>query len=447
LRQQGFIFRLARYRVHLLAIAVAMLVMPLAAHATEVRAIGVAALSDGAVAVVIDATGAAAVSATALTGPNRLILDVPGVPYRAEALEGSGRGFVSAFRIGDDGARDGSGTRIVLDLDQPALADSIEMVPGASGVRMIVRLVKADAKEFAAAASETRMGDVVSTGSTGSSEAGGTMDLAANVAEDDKIVVVIDPGHGGNDPGAVVGSDIQEKNVTLDFAQALKIELEKSPRLRVVLTRQDDHFVALGDRVKLAQENKAALMVSIHADTLNDEPGVRGSTIYTLADKASDVRSARLADKENSVDALGGASESIEDADLSDILFDLTRRETRAFSSSLAHGLIGRLKDAVKINKNPLRFARFRVLMAPDVPSVLLELGYLSSEDDAKLVTSSEWRNQTASATALAIRDFVEARFSAALTPIVDPASATEALQDGSADPLPGQGEPVTAND
>ncbi len=410
---------------------------PLHAFSAEVRAIGVATLSDGAVAIVIDATGSAQVTASALRSPDRLVLDLQGIPYRAEAQEGAGKGFVERYRMGDDGAKDISSTRIVLDLNAPALAESIEMVPGASGTRMIVRLVKVAKADFASAASQTVAEEIVTTGSieddapqgdtTGlglSSPAAAPSDGKDGIAgqpfadrSDGRMVIVLDPGHGGIDPGAVASRNVVEKDIVLLFANSLKQELEKDSRYKVVLTRDGDAFISLDDRVKIARENQAALMISIHADTLMDEPGVRGATVYTLADKASDARSARLAEKENAVDALAGNASSGADAEVSDILFDLTRRETRVFSTRFAQSLIWHLGTSLKINKNPKRFARFRVLTAPDVPSILLELGYLSSDEDAKLVSSDDWRNQAAQSVTQAINDFAQNRLAQSSAP------------------------------
>jgi N-acetylmuramoyl-L-alanine amidase len=404
-----------------------------AAQATEVRSVGIAALSDGAVAIVIDATAAAPVSASALTKPDRLVLDVPNVAYVAEARGGTGRGFVSHFRIGEAGARQGAGTRIVLMLEEPALAESIDVVPGAVGARMIIKLAKANRQAFDVAVASTREPEPEVTGTVESASDNPTADenapdqtqpgevltfadnapdtmSQAEAASGDTITVVIDAGHGGIDPGAVNRAGLIEKDVTLAFAKVLQETLGKSPKYKIVVTRSDDSFVSLDDRVKIARDNKADLFISIHADTLSDEPGVRGSTVYTLNEKASDARSARLAEKENAVDTLGGVMPGIDDAQVSDILFDLTRRETRQFSNKLAQSLVSRLKETISVNKNPLRGARFRVLTAPDVPSVLVELGYLSSDEDARLITSPEWQKKTADATLKAIEDFTRFR-------------------------------------
>ncbi len=281
-----------------------MLLAVAPAFAAEIRGIGIASLSDGAVAVVLDATAPAAISATALRNPDRLVLDLPGAAYRGVAAEGAGRGFVERFRVGDSGGETAASTRIILEIGEPALAESVEMVPGAVGVRIIVRLSAVEAGEFNLAAKDIIASDVLTTGSAG----GGSDDAAVtvNAAPADMMTIVIDPGHGGADPGASSPNGLSEKEITLAFAKALKAELERRGGFSVALTREEDEFVSLDDRVQMARAQQAGLMISIHADNLADEPGVRGSTVYTQADKASDIRSARLAEKENAVDTLGG---------------------------------------------------------------------------------------------------------------------------------------------
>ena len=202
-------------------------------------------------------------------------------------------------------------------------------------------------------------------------------------------MVVIDPGHGGVDPGAAGVNGVIEKRSTFDFASALAEALSASGRYRVVMTRADDTFVSLGDRVKIARDAKAALFVSIHADTLREGADVTGATVYTASDRASDAEAARVAETENRADeAAGLESAPGRDAMSSDILFDLTRRETRTFSHAFQRTLAGYWQKIARLNKNPERSAGFRVLQAPDVPSVLLELGYLSSEKDVAALTS-----------------------------------------------------------
>ena len=231
----------------------------------------------------------------------------------------------------------------------------------------------------------------------------------AGDADSSKPVVVIDPGHGGIDVGAQVAGRMPEKEIVFQFARALESALLETGRYAVTLTRTEDVFVPLGERVRIAQAAKAQLFLSIHADTLN-EAGVSGATVYTVSDKASDAHAARLAEKENFADKAAGFDGAEEGGGVSDILFDLTRRETRAYSHVFARTLVNVWKEAAKLNKNPVRSAGFKVLKAPDVPSALLELGYVSSEKDAALLADPEWRARTARAVARSIDQFFAMR-------------------------------------
>jgi N-acetylmuramoyl-L-alanine amidase len=223
-----------------------------------------------------------------------------------------------------------------------------------------------------------------------------------------KPVIVLDPGHGGVDLGASSAHGDIEKDIVLDFATALAAKLESQGRYKVVLTRGADVFIPLNERVQIARDANAALFVSIHADTLY-EAHVQGATVYTVSERASDSEAARLADKENQADAAAGVvTEDV--AEVHDILQDLTRRETRAYSHMFSRTLVALWKKAAQLNKNPQRSAGFRVLKALDVPSVLLELGYLSNEKDLANLVSPEWREKAAGTLAGAIDSFFAQR-------------------------------------
>ncbi|WP_208439129.1 N-acetylmuramoyl-L-alanine amidase [Bartonella quintana] len=221
--------------------------------------------------------------------------------------------------------------------------------------------------------------------------------------------VVIDPGHGGIDGGARGITGILEKDVTLAFARALRDELKKDSHTTVVLTRDSDVFLRLSERVKKAQELGADLFISIHADSI-DMHSLRGATVYTISDKASDAIAKSLAESENKVDLLDGlpAEESLE---VTDILLDLTRRETHIFSINFANSVIANLsKSHINLINNPHRYADFQVLKAPDVPSILIEIGYLSNKEDEELLNNPQWRKQMAASIAHSIRQFAEYR-------------------------------------
>jgi len=173
------------------------------------------------------------------------------------------------------------------------------------------------------------------------------------------------------------------------------------------MTRTDDTFVPLAERVRIAHNAGAALFVSIHADALPRREGdAQGASVYTLSETASDSEAARLAEKENRADVIAGVDLRSEPDDVADILIDLAERETKSFSMQFAHKLLAEMKAATRLHKNPLKSAGLRVLRAPDVPSVLLELGYVSNRQDLRSLLSETWRNRTADAVAHAIDDY-----------------------------------------
>ena len=233
---------------------------------------------------------------------------------------------------------------------------------------------------------------------------------------DKRPVIVIDPGHGGVDNGTEAGgADVMEKNLVLSFGLALRDRIEKSGKYRVVMTRTDDTFIALPDRVKVARSEAAALFISIHADALaRGEGDARGATIYTLSDKATDSDAERLADAENKSDAIAGVNLADEPTEVADILIDLVQRETKTFSNRFARMLMGEMKNTVRMHKHPLKSAGFRVLKAPDVPSVLVELGYVSNKGDLEHLVSEGWRSKAVGSMAQAIDGFLAKRLATA---------------------------------
>jgi N-acetylmuramoyl-L-alanine amidase len=218
-------------------------------------------------------------------------------------------------------------------------------------------------------------------------------------------VVVIDPGHGGIDPGAVSRSGTAEKDVVLAFSQVLKEALDEAGHYDVHLTRDDDVFLSLHDRVQFARRHGADLFIAIHADSLS-RGTARGATVYTLADKASDAEAEALAHKENRSDIIAGVNLVTETEQITGILIDLAQREAKNHAATFAKQLVGELKPVTNLNRRPIRSAGFRVLMAPDVPSVLFELGYLSNRSDETLLLSPKWRREVAAAMAGAIERY-----------------------------------------
>ena len=229
---------------------------------------------------------------------------------------------------------------------------------------------------------------------------------AGTAASQAQRVIVIDPGHGGSDGGAHGVGGAMEKSLVLDFCAELRRQLEATKRYTIVMTRDKDKYVDLADRVTIARGANASLFVSVHADTLSEAPGVGGTTVYTVADRASDAEAARIAARENAADQGEGKAKRAQDPGVADILFDLKRRETRLYAHIFSRDLVNGLRAETRLNHNPERGAGFVVLKAPEFPSVLVELGYLSNAQDVQALNSTQWRERTAAAMVGAIDAF-----------------------------------------
>jgi N-acetylmuramoyl-L-alanine amidase len=336
--------------------------------------------------------------AFALADPYRVVVDMPQVSFHLPAgIGAAGRGLVKAFRYG---LVLPGGSRIVLDLTGPARIAKSYVLDAANDQppRLVLELEEADRASFDQALAAENQPDPAA-------------------AADPRPVVVIDPGHGGIDNGTQAAGE-SEKTLVLGFGLALRDRLEKAGKYRIVMTRTDDTFVPLSERVRIARTQSAALFVSIHADALpRGEGDAQGATIYTLSDRASDAEAERLAEVENKADAIGGVNLTEEPTDVADILIDLAQRETRTFSNRFARLLMGQMKTTARMHKHPLKSAGFRVLKAPDVPSVLIELGYLSNKDDREHLMSEEWRSHTVASMAQAIEAFFAKRLATAGPP------------------------------
>lgn len=223
-------------------------------------------------------------------------------------------------------------------------------------------------------------------------------------------VVVIDAGHGGQDPGAPsVIPGRYEKEATLAIARAIKNELEASGKVKAFLTRSGDSFIPLGQRVEIARAQKADLFISIHADSIAD-PAVRGATVYTLSETASDKEAERLAAKENKADIIAGINLGAESPDVTNILIDLIQRETMNYSAEFAAVAVREISPFTLFRSNNHRFAGFRVLKAADVPSILLETGYMSNLLDSQYLFSPEGQVSIAKGVRRAVEAFFDRR-------------------------------------
>ena len=346
-----------------------------------------------------------------LADPYRVVIDIPQVSFQLPAGVGAaGRGLIKAFRYG---LVMPGGSRIVFDLTGPAKIANSYVLEAANGQppRLVLELTEVDRTAFMQAlAGESRPELRPAVGDAKAAVAPVAPQKPAG-PPDTRPVIVIDPGHGGPDNGTQAGgSDLMEKNLVLTFGLALRDRIEKSGKYRVVMTRDEDTFVPLDERVRIARSQSAALLVSIHADALKRGEGdAQGATIYTLSEKASDIEAERLAEAENRSDSIAGVTLS-EEPVVTDILIDLAQRETRTFSNRFARVLMTEMKTSVRMHKNPLKSAGFRVLKAPDVPSVLVELGYVSNKGDREHLVSESWRNRTVGAMSQAIDAFLAKR-------------------------------------
>jgi len=236
----------------------------------------------------------------------------------------------------------------------------------------------------------------------GSPEQTGSITPASRPVAAHKTVIALDPGHGGMDPGASSRDGLHEKEVVLAFAEALKEALLATGHYDVVMTRDDDHFLKLEDRVKFARDHKADLFIAIHADTL-DDASVRGTTLYTVSDKASDGVAEALAQKENRSDIIAGMDLGNQKQNVANALINLAQRESKSQAMLFARKAVGEIKPVTELTSQPIRSAAFVVLKAPDIPSVLMELGYLSNKSDRAMLASADWRKGMAQAMARAI--------------------------------------------
>jgi N-acetylmuramoyl-L-alanine amidase len=341
-----------------------------------------------------------------LADPYRVVVDIPQVTFRLPPKTGeTGRGLIKAFRFG---LVMPGGSRIVFDAVKPVRVDKAFVVDPADGApaRLVLDLVATDRESFLRKiALDQRFAHAQAPPAREQQPSSG----------DARPLIVLDPGHGGIDTGTKGPNGQMEKDIVLDFTKRLREKIETAGKYRVLLTRSDDTFVPLAERVRFAREAGAALFISIHADSLPHREGdTQGATIYTLSETATDPAAARLAEQENRADVIAGVDLKDQPDDVAGILIDLAQRETKTFSVQFASKLVGIMKQTTRLHKDPLKSAGFRVLRAPDVPSVLVELGYVSNKEDLQSLSSDSWRDRTANAMASAIDGYFSAHLAGA---------------------------------
>ncbi len=351
------------------------------------------------------------VRAFALANPFRVIIDMPQVTFAFPDKTGDkGRGLIKAFRYG---LVMQGGSRIVIDLVKPARIERAHVLDAANTqpARLVLDLAATDRDTFMRTMA-------LNNRPTDRAPRLRDPELEAK-ASDPRPLVVLDPGHGGPDHGTrMAPTESPEKTIVLEFCLLLKEKLENTGKYRVAMTRTDDTFVALAERVSFARDRKAALFISVHADALERADGdAQGATIYTLSETASDATAAGVAEVENRADVIAGLDIAPEATDVADILIDLAKRETKTFSLQFARTLVGEMKNATRLHKEPMRSASFVVLKAPDIPSVLVELGYVTNKQDLKSMTSDSWRGKVTDAVMQAVGTFFNVRTVGATRP------------------------------
>lgn len=356
----------------------------------------------GSVRLVFDADQSFDYKVFLLSEPRRLIVDTQNIKVNPKIVnELDSNAFLSNPRLGTVGVDD---VRIAFNLRKPAIIKkAFLLAPQSSfGWRFVVDLELVSEREFA-----SRIGSSHAITNENYKENKMTQKASSNrqyIKENSnkKKIIVLDPGHGGHDPGAIGYSGVYEKNITLAFGKELKALLDKTGKYKVYLTRSTDKFIPLRDRVKIARKYKADLFMSLHADSAKNR-SAKGLSVYTLSETASDKEAAALAERENKADVIAGLNLVEHSKEVSDILINLAQRETMNRSSEFAGFMVEEMKKKVKLVNNTHRFAGFAVLKGPDVPAVLLEMGYLSNRQEEKQLQQKSYRKKLGEATVKAI--------------------------------------------
>jgi N-acetylmuramoyl-L-alanine amidase len=347
---------------------------------------------------VIDISQKVDVSVFMLADPYRVVIDFPEIGWRIDpAAAKQNVGLMKGFRYGL--FRPGR-SRMVIDLTGPAsLANKFLLPPeGQRRYRLVLDLVPTDRASYLKTAGWPENSALEVPSVLEEPDVDPTLEKPRSA----KRLIVIDPGHGGVDPGATGVSGVQEKDLVLTVASSVRDALESTGRYKVVMTRETDIFLSLKARVAAGRREKADLFLSIHADSAPNS-GARGASVYTLSERASDREAEALARSENQSDVIAGVDLTNESDIVTSILIDLAQRETKNSSVKFAQALVPELHQVGGVTQKSHRFAGFRVLKAPDVPSVLIELGYLSSAQDESEMKTRRWRANMATAITRAV--------------------------------------------
>ena len=340
-----------------------------------------------------------------LANPHRVVIDLPDVNWSiGEAAMPGRRGLLERVRFGP---RAPGHSRVVAELSAPVDLREVFMLPPRDGhpYRLVIDMSAAHTNRSTPAGS----GPFGLAPRLGQGALGVAPALPRPLERPAPRVVVLDPGHGGKDPGAISSSGLREKDITLRTAREVATLLRATAPhpYKVILTRNSDTFIRLRHRIAIARRAKADLFVSIHADA-HANPHVRGASIYTLSERASDREAAALAERENKADLIAGINLSTETPDVAGILINLAQRETMNRSVRLASVLSAEMQQETLLLPRSHRFAGFAVLKAADVPSVLIEMGFLSNRTDEQMLARADHRQRLAHAIVRAIHAYFE---------------------------------------
>ncbi len=347
-----------------------------------------------------------------LDAPYRMVIDLPDFKWNIKNVERPPTSHITAVR---KGALNKGISRIVLDLNKPVLIQSAFMLPAQNGKknRLVIDYTLVNQSTFLAKKATvhgtlqnikdplpktTNMVHGIPLPPPNSARPKSKPQVAQTTKFKKKPLIVIDPGHGGVDPGAIGHSKIYEKNIVLALSKELRKQLINTGKYRAILTRDKDVFIRLKDRVAFARKQNADLFISLHADSIKKK-NVRGTSVYTLSKKASDAQTAKLAEKENKADLIAGIDLNVEDEQVAFILGDFLMTDTVNQANFFANTLVEKLqKKKIRTLERPHRSAGFAVLKAPDIPSVLIETGFMSNRAEASLLNQPKHRKKVAAA-------------------------------------------------
>ncbi|HET8883601.1 MAG TPA: N-acetylmuramoyl-L-alanine amidase [Solimonas sp.] len=371
-----------------------LLVLPLA-QAAELRDVRVWDSPDS-TRIVLDVSNAAKSHVFTLTKPDRVVIDLDGIDAAGirKADQTEAKGVVKNVRAGVRG----DGVRIVLDVSEPVAVNTFDLAPNDDyGNRVVVDLLRTLSSASAASGAGSAPAAVAAAPLPGTGR-----------LQDKQIVIAVDAGHGGEDPGAHGSSGLQEKNVSLAIARKLALLINTQPNMRAVLTRDGDYYVGLRQRVEIARRQQADMFVSIHCNAFTKR-AMHGTAVYVLSDRGVNSEQARwLANRENAADLVGGVELQGKDSDLATVLLDLSQSATMEASFDVGTRILSSMGQINTLQRQDVQQAAFVVLKAPDIPSVLVETAFITNPREEKLLASSDYQGKLAAGILSGIKGYFQ---------------------------------------